>query len=80
MKTKNRLLLPAFLIFLVIVGACVGGWLWYDSNVDRSGWAIENGIYSYKDFYGDPVTGWQKIDGSQYYFFPDDATMATYWP
>jgi hypothetical protein len=44
MKTKMRLLLPAFLIFLIIVGACVGGWLWYDSNIDRSGWVEEEGI------------------------------------
>ena len=38
MKTKIRLFLPAFLILLIIAGACVGGWLWYDSNIDRSGW------------------------------------------
>ena len=68
MKTKNRLLLPAFLIFLVIVGACVGGWLWYDSNVDRSGWTEKEGVRFYQDFYGDPVSSWLDLDDGRYYF------------
>ena len=37
MRTKVRVFLPLLLV-LVIVGACVGGWLWYEHNVDRSGW------------------------------------------
>lgn len=79
MRTFIKILLSVFLVLLLLAAATLYGFYWYENNVDRSGWAIENGIYSYKDFYGDPVTGWQKIDGSQYYFFPDDATMATYW-
>ena len=43
MKTKIRAFLPAFLILLVIIGASIGGWLWYDSHVDRSGWYEEEG-------------------------------------
>ena len=50
MKTKMRRILPVILIFLIIVGACAGGWLWYDAHVDRSGWYEEEGIRTYRDF------------------------------
>ena len=78
MKTKIRFFLPAFLIFLVIVGACVGGWLWYDSHVDRSGWYEEEGVRTYRDFYGDPVSGWLDLENGRYYF-RDDGTPALHW-
>lgn len=78
MKTKIRLLLPAFLIFLVILGACVGGWLWYDSHVDRSGWVEEDGIRFYRDFYGDPVSGWLDLEEGRYYF-REDGTPVHQW-
>ena len=78
MKTKMRLLLPAFLIFLVIVGACIGGWLWYDSNIDRSGWVEEEGVRFYQDFHGDPVSGWLELDGGRYHF-QEDGTPLLYW-
>ena len=78
MKTRIRFFLPAFLIFLVIVGACVGGWLWYDSHVDRSGWYEEEGIRSYRDFYGDPVSGWMDLENGRYYF-REDGTPVLHW-
>ena len=78
MKTKLRLLLPAFLIFLIIVGACIGGWMWYDSHVDRSGWVEEEGIRFYRDFHGNPVSGWMDVDGARYYF-QEDGTPVLYW-
>ena len=68
MKTKTRLLLPAFLIFLIIAGASIGGWLWYDSHVDRSGWTEADGVRYYCDFYGDPVSGWLNLEEGRYYF------------
>ena len=68
MKTKIRLLLPAFLIFLVIIGAGIGGLLWYDSHVDRSGWVEKDGIRFYQDFHGDPVSGWLELEEGRYYF------------
>ena len=68
MKTKTRLLLPAFLIFLIIAGASIGGWLWYDSHVDRSGWTEADGTRYYCDFYGDPVSGWLNLEEGRYYF------------
>ena len=68
MKTKIRLLLPAFLIFCIIAGCCIGGWLWYDANVDRSGWVEEEGLRFYQDFHGDPVSGWLELEEGRYYF------------
>ena len=78
MKTKTRLLLPAFLIFLIIIGACAGGWLWYDAHVDRSGWAEQDGVRFYRDFYGDPVSGWLELEEGRYYFL-DGGIPATQW-
>lgn len=78
MKTKPRLLLPAFLIFLIIVGACAGGWMWYDSHVDRSGWAEQDGVRYYQDFYGDPVSGWLDLDDGRYYF-QEGGIPALHW-
>ena len=71
MYTKNRLLLPSFLIFFVIVGTCVGGWLWYDTHVDRSGWYEDNGIRTYRDFHGNPVSGWLELEDGRYHFHAD---------
>ena len=68
MKLKNRLLLPAFLIFLIIAAASIGGLLWYDSHVDRSGWVETDDGRFYQDFYGDPVSGWLDLEEGRYYF------------
>ena len=68
MKTKIRQYLPAFLIFLIIAGACIGGWIWYDTHVDRSGWVEKEGSRFYQDFYGDPVSGWLDLEDGRYYF------------
>lgn len=44
MGRKRRLILP-ILITLLMIGAIVwGAWLWYDANVDRSGWATRDGV------------------------------------
>ena len=53
---------------LVLLALGWGGWLWYDNNVDRSGWLEQDGVTMYKDFHGKPVTGWQDIHGLRYYF------------
>ena len=77
MKTKVRIFLPLLLV-LVIVGACVGGWFWYDRNVDRSGWVEKDGVRFYQDFYADPVSGWLELDEGRYYF-REDGTPNTGW-
>ncbi len=79
MRKALKTLLILFLVLFALAGAAFGGWYWYDNNVDRSGWVLTDGVYSYKDFYGDYVTGWQEIGGETYYFHPQDCSMATYW-
>ncbi len=78
MKTKIRMLFPAFLIFLVIAGASIGGFLWYDAHVDRSGWVEQDGTRFYRDFHGDPVSGWLELEGDRYYF-REGGIPVTHW-
>ena len=77
MKTKVRIFLP-LLLALIIVGASVGGWFWYDNNIDRSGWVEKDGIRFYQDFYADPVSGWLQLEEGRYYF-REDGTPHTGW-
>ena len=46
---------------------------------DRSGWDASTGQHRYLDYRGDPITGWQTIDGNWYYFEPGTGNMATHW-
>ena len=70
-RSPLRIILTVFLIAALIAGGAYGGWVWYDNNIDRSGWVEEAGSTLYKDFHGKYVTGWQEIDGSPYYFSPE---------
>ena len=47
--------------------------------IDRSGWKTKDGIRVYQNEDGDPLTGWQEIDGKRYYFDPDSGAMSTGW-
>ena len=43
------------------------------SYFDKSGWQIsEDGFAYYLDYYGQPLNGWQQIDGNRYYFDPQN--------
>ena len=78
MKTKKRLILPV-LISLCLLGCLIwGGWMWYDNNVDRSGWTEKDGVRFYRDFHADPVSGWLQLEEGRYYFHPD-GTPHTGW-
>ena len=77
MKLKKALVWIPVLLTLLCSGLWLG-WRWYDQNVDRSGWVQEDGILLYRDFHGDPVTGWREIDGERYYFF-EDHNRAVQW-
>ena len=59
------------LAVLLCAGLILGGWFWYDTAVDRSGWVDRGGVAYYKDYHGQPVTGWQQIAGKTYYFRQD---------
>jgi len=68
MRTKTKFLVP-LLITVVLIGAIAGGvWVWYDNNVDRSGWFERDGIRYYRDFHADPVSGWLELEDDTYYF------------
>ena len=78
LKSKKRLILPVLIILCLLASLAWGGWMWYDSNVDRSGWAEKDGIRFYRDFHADPVSGWLELEDGRYYFHPD-GTPHTGW-
>lgn len=78
MKTMQRRILPAILAIALLAALAAGGWVWYDNNIDRSGWVEKDGIRFYRDFHADPVSGWLDIEGQRYYF-RDDGTPCTGW-
>ena len=71
MGTKTRIFLAVLLTLAILLCAGAGGWYWYDNNVDRSGWVIEDGIRFYQDFHADPVSGWLELPEGRYYFHED---------
>lgn len=73
---KKRKVLTALLLTAAVVCLGLAAWLIADNFIDHSGWIQENGTYAYLDESGDPVTGFQTIDGLTYYFSPTGA-MAT---
>lgn len=78
MRRKRRLILP-ILITLLMIGAIVWGlFLWYDANVDRSGWALRDGVRYYQGFHGEPVSGWLELEDGTYYL-REDGTPSTGW-
>ena len=47
--------------------------------LDRSGWfTAEDGTITYLDYYGEPLTCWQELEGHRYYFSPE-GDMQTLW-
>ena len=72
------------ILVLVVLGAIAIGvpqfCLGYDL-FDRSGWSTEeDGTLRYLTREGDPLLGWQEIDGTPYYFSPEhDGALATGW-
>lgn len=78
MKKINRTL-PIILLLIVSLSIMgLSGWLWYDTNVDRSGWFDRNGVPYYRDFHGEPVSGWLEWEGQSYYL-DETGVPATGW-
>ena len=72
MKKKTKIILSTLLILVGLGLLGTAGWLWYDANVDRSGWELlEDGSYSYRDFHGKSVTGWLSLEDRTCYFDDD---------
>ena len=78
MKKTKKIMIWTLVVCLLLGAAGYGGWVWYDNNVDRSGWREKDGVTMYADFHGKPITGWQEIDGSRYYF-DEDFALHTGW-
>ena len=77
MKVRFRLLIPIILV-IILAATAAGGWMWYDNNVDRSGWVEKDGMRIYRDFHADPVSGWLELEDGQYHFH-DDGTPYLGW-
>ncbi len=78
MKLQQKHSVFSILILLLCTALILGGWSWYNANVDRSGWQETEEGMRYRNFYGDPVTGWLEIDGN-FYYFGEDTILATHW-
>lgn len=48
-------------------------------RTDKSGWSVKAGAVCYLDKDGNPLLGWQEIEGNRYYFVPDAGIRATGW-
>jgi len=77
-KKTTKILLRILLACLLLGAAGWGGWIWYDNNIDRSGWREQDGTTMYADFHGKPVTGWLELEGERYYF-DESGSLQTGW-
>ena len=77
MKRSVRPILIALLLAVLLFSCAAGIWVWYDNNIDRSGWVEEDGVRTYRDFHADPVTGWLTLAEGTYYF--DSGIPRTGW-
>lgn len=82
----NKTLKMILILLLVLVVLAVGSLctLYYGFGIDifdQSGWKTsEEGYTQYLDYHGEPLTGWQLIDGNWYYLDPAaNGTMVTGW-
>ncbi len=78
MKNALRRIMPVILLLVILAACAGGGWVWYDNNVDRSGWVEEDGIRFYQDFHADPWSGWLTLEEGVYYLH-EDGTPTTGW-
>ena len=78
MEDKQRKALVDLCIVLGIILTLTLGWTIYDKTVDRSGWMEKDGLYAYRDFHGQKVTGWLTLEENTYYF-GKDFIMRTGW-
>ncbi len=79
MSKQTKKIFAAVLIVLGIGLLAAAGWMWFDANIDRSGWQRqEDGSYSYRDFHGKKITGWLELEDRTCYF-DENFTMVTSW-
>lgn len=75
---KVKLLIALCVLLALVIGIAVFWDPIIDAlPIDQSGWKTnETGVF-YLDEDGDPLTGWQEIDGKRYYFDPAEGVMYT---
>ena len=79
-KRVTRIAVIALIAILLVIGIyCLLRCGFSVDVLDRSGWSTKGGLVRYLDYYGRPLLHWQKIDGKQYYFLPEDGNMITGW-
>lgn len=73
------------ILILLIVLALLAGGLWFFREplldllpISQKGWTEQEGIRCYLDENGQPLTGWQQLDGKTY-FFSETGALHTGW-
>ena len=82
MKTSMKIWIAFLLVIALLMAVGAVFLLKYaiaESKVDKSGWANKAGAICYLDQEGNPLLGWQEIEGKRYYFVPDAGIRATGW-
>ena len=82
MRKPAKILISVFLTVLLLLSALIAVpyFVWGVNIFDLSGWhTTETGQTQYLDRRGKPLTDWQLIEESWYYFSPEDAAMVTGW-
>ena len=71
--------LSVVLVLCLAAAFCVEYFVLQNPLFDRGGWyTTEAGQVQYRDYYARPLTGWQTVDGKQYYF-GEDGSRCSGW-
>ena len=81
LKTRDQKIAALILSVLALLAAvyCLLRFGFSVDLLDRGGWKTQKGVVRYLDYYGQPKTQWQYIDGKLYYFAPETGAMTTGW-
>lgn len=80
-KAKPIIYAVAAVVAVLAAAAILARVCWGYDVFDRSGWhTAEDGSMQYLDYSGEPMIGWQTVEGKTYYFSPEKSgAMATGW-
>ncbi len=81
MNRIGKIFLSLFVAVFMLAAVGFSIWSFGNTLMVRSGWVTgEDGFRRYLDQRGEPVIGWQVVDGQTYYFDPEhNGAMATDW-
>ncbi len=82
MKRTAKTILCLLLAAVILLGAAwaVLYFVFDIDPLDRGGWKTRGGNTFYQTYEGDPLVGWQEIEGEWYYFDPSrEGAMVTGW-